>query len=137
QQALHIFGQVSDRGGEGVALNNLGLVYDTLGKKQEALQSYQQALRIRRELADYRGEGTTLHNIGMICYSQQRYELALACIVRAKALFEREQSPSDVDIEAQWIAGLRKSIGEAHFTTMLAQVEPRAEQIVEEILQTK
>ncbi|MBV9019514.1 MAG: tetratricopeptide repeat protein [Chloroflexi bacterium] len=137
QQALHIFGRVRDRGGEGVALNNLGLVYDALDKKQEALQSYQQALRIRREVADYRREGTTLHNIGMIYYSQQHYELALAYIVRAKALFEREQSPSDVDVEAQWIAALRKSVGEARFTTMLAQVEPRAEQMVEEMLQKK
>jgi tetratricopeptide (TPR) repeat protein len=132
EQALRIFGQVRDRAGEGVALNNLGLVYDALEKKQEALQCYQQALRIRREVADSRGEGTTLYNIAMICYSQQRYELTLACILRAKALFEREQSSSDVEV--QWIAALRKSIGEAQFTAMLAQVGPRAEQIVAEAL---
>ena len=134
QQALQIMREVGDRRGEGVTLNNLGRVYNGLGQQQEALQYYQQALLIRREVGDRRGEGLTLHNIGMIYSSQGRDEIALACILLAKVLFEGVQSPSDVDDEVQWIAGLRKRIGKKRFTTLLARVEPGAAQIVEEAL---
>ena len=37
QQALGITREVGDRGGEGATLNNLGLAYNALGQKQEAL----------------------------------------------------------------------------------------------------
>ena len=137
QQALAIYREVGDRGGEGTTLNNLGRVYHALGKKQEALQYYQQALELHKKVENPYMEGITLHNIGMIYDSQSRYDVALACILRAKALFERVQSPSDVDDEVQWIAGLRKNIGEKEFVALLAQVEPRAEQIVEETLRNR
>ncbi len=134
ERALRICREVGDRGGEGVALHNLGSVYNALDRKQEALLYFEQALRIRREIEDRRGEGVTLHKIGMIFSDQGRYEVALVCILLAKALFERVQSPSDVDREVQWIAGLRESIGEKQFTALLARVEPQSERIVEEAL---
>jgi tetratricopeptide (TPR) repeat protein len=46
--------------------NNLGLVYDALGQKQEALRYYEQALAIWREVGDRRGEGSTLNNLGLV-----------------------------------------------------------------------
>ncbi len=65
--------------------NNLGLVYDNLGQKQEALRYYQQALAIRTEVGDRRGEGTTLNNLGAVydALGQEQetlryYQLALA-----------------------------------------------------------
>ncbi len=134
QQALAIFGEVGDRGGEGTTLNNLGLLYKGLGNKQEALQYYQQALELHRIVQNPFMEGITLHNMGLIYSSQRRYEVALACLLLAKALFERVQSLSDVDSEVQSIANLRKSIGAKRFTTLLAQVEPQVERIVQEAL---
>jgi len=132
EQALRIFGEVGDRGGEGTTLNNLGRVYNALGQKQEALKYYEQALELHKKVQNPFMEGITLHNMGMIYSSQRRYEIALACILLAKMLFERVQSPSDVDDEVQWVANLRQRIGEEQFATLLAQVEPRAEQIVED-----
>ncbi len=44
--------------------NELGVVYDALGQKQEALRSYQQALAIWRKVRDRRREGTALNNLG-------------------------------------------------------------------------
>ncbi|MBV9691983.1 MAG: ATP-binding protein [Ktedonobacteraceae bacterium] len=137
QQDLAISREVGDRGGEGTTLNNLGRVYNGLGKKQEALEYYQQALELHRMVQNPFMEGITLHNMGLIYSTQRRYEVALACLLLAKALFEQVQSPCDVDDEVRWIANLRKSIGEKLFTTLLAQVEPRAEQIVQEALRKK
>ena len=100
----------------------------------DALRYYEQALELHRKVQNPFMEGLTLHNIGLIYSGQHHYEVALACILLAKKLFERMESPSDVDDEVQWVAGLRQRVGEEQFTTTLAQVEPRAEQIVEQAL---
>jgi hypothetical protein len=128
---------VGDRSGEGATLNNLGGVYDDLGQKDKALDYYQQALAICREVGDRAGEGTTLHNIGMIYAGFGWLDAALACVLLAKALFEYVQSPSDIEDEVQWIASLRRRLGEERFAAILAQVEPRANEIVERALQEK
>src|SRR5207302_219188 len=108
EQALRIFGEVGDRGGEGTTLNNLGRVYNDLGQKQEALKYYEQALVLHKKVQNPFMEGITLHNMGMIYSNQGNNEIALACILLAKSLFQRVQSPSDVDYEVQWISNLRQ-----------------------------
>jgi tetratricopeptide (TPR) repeat protein len=137
EQALVILREVGDRAGEGATLNNVGLVYDALGKKQEALDYYEQVLMIVREVEDRAGEGTILYNIGDIYAHFGQLEVALACILLAKALFEYVQSPSDIDREVQWIAALRTHLGEQQFAALFAQVEHRASEIVERALQEK
>jgi CHAT domain-containing protein/Tfp pilus assembly protein PilF len=77
QAALPLYRQIGYRLEEGVTLNNIGLVYRSLGRYEEALQQYQQALAIRREVSDRPGEGTTLNNIGSVYQSLGRYEEAL------------------------------------------------------------
>ncbi|MBD2101718.1 CHAT domain-containing tetratricopeptide repeat protein, partial [Leptolyngbya sp. FACHB-261] len=57
---------VGDRSGEATTLNNIGLVYDSLGDKQQALSYYNQALPLRRAVGDRSGEATTLNNIGLV-----------------------------------------------------------------------
>ena len=44
EQALPLYRQVGDRGGEATTLNNIGMVYSALGEKQKALDYYEQAL---------------------------------------------------------------------------------------------
>ncbi|MFK0734483.1 MAG: CHAT domain-containing protein, partial [Gloeotrichia echinulata HAB0833] len=65
-QALPLTRAVEDRGGEAKTLNNIGLVYSSLGEKQEALKYYNQALPLRRAVGDRGGEATTLNNIGLV-----------------------------------------------------------------------
>ena len=134
-QALELQRAVGDRGGEGVTLNNLGRVYDALGDKQKALDYYEQALTLRRAVGDKYGEATTLHNIGMI-YLVERHglEVGIACILLAKKLFEKVQSPSDVEDEVQVLNSLGQMLGDKQFAQLVAQVEPRAQQIVDEAL---
>jgi len=51
--------------------------------------------------------------------------------LQAKQIFEQVQSPNADDVE-QWIASLRKSVGEKQFAVLLAQVEREGmEQVVE------
>ncbi|HEV2583038.1 MAG TPA: tetratricopeptide repeat protein, partial [Ktedonobacteraceae bacterium] len=133
EQALAIYREVGDRGGEGATLNNLGEFNRTSGQKQEALGYYEQALAIRREVGDRGGEGITLHNIGTIYREQENYDKALACFLLARGIFEELQSPHRDD-EQGWIDGLRKKVGEEQYSALLAQVEPRAREIVEQAL---
>jgi len=116
-----------------VTLHNLGAVYNALGKKQEALSYYEQALGICREVGDRGGEGTTLHNIGTLYFERSRYEVALACFLLARGIFEEVLSPSR-DVVQRWMDDLRRKVGEEQFTTLLAQVEQQARQIVEDAL---
>ena len=84
EQALPIAREIGDREGEGVTLNNLGMLADRLGKTEEAQRYYEQALPIQREIGDREGEGLTLNNLGMLADSlgnkeeaQRYYEQAL------------------------------------------------------------
>jgi tetratricopeptide (TPR) repeat protein len=106
---------------------------NVLGQKPKALEYYEQALTIRREVGDRGGEGMTLWNIGALFFEQHRHDVALAGYLLAKEIFEQVQSP-DIDGVEEWIADLREEVGEQQFAVLLARVEPRAEQIVEETL---
>jgi tetratricopeptide (TPR) repeat protein len=66
KEAVKLWQQVGDRGGEATILNNIGFVYSALGDKQQALTSYNQVLPLRRAVGDRGGEATTLNNIGVI-----------------------------------------------------------------------
>ncbi len=66
QQALALARQTKDRRGEATILNNLGLIYNSVGQPQRALEFYQQALPIIREVNDRTGEAITLSNIGLV-----------------------------------------------------------------------
>jgi tetratricopeptide (TPR) repeat protein len=133
QQALSIHREVGNRKGEGEMLHNLGVLYRSLGNTEQALSYYQQALNITREVGNRYGEGYTLWNIGAFYFKQTRYNVALACFLLAKGIFEEVQSPSRDKVQGR-IDGLHQKVGEAQFATLLAQVEPQAQQIVEQAL---
>jgi CHAT domain-containing protein len=86
RQALALFRAVGDRRGEGVVINNLGLVYSSLGERQLALDSYQKALPFLRALGDRRREAYALHNIGMIFAEQGKRQEALEHFAQALPL---------------------------------------------------
>jgi len=113
----------------------LGLVYDSLGQKPEALDYYQQALAIYREVGDRRGEGVTLWNIGAALF-QQLHDVSLAAFLLAKHLFEEVQSPYQNNVQS-WIDSLRHDIGEEQFALLVTRVEPHAQQVLEQFLNEK
>ncbi|MBD2457589.1 CHAT domain-containing protein [Nostoc sp. FACHB-87] len=65
QQALIIYREIKDPRGEGKALGNIGVTYDSLGDYPKAIEYLQQVLAITREIKDRRGEGQSLGNLGV------------------------------------------------------------------------
>jgi len=106
-----------------------------LGNKQKALRYYREALSIRREVGDRKGEGTTLHNIGIVLLEQHNYRAGLASILLAKRLYEQVESPY-VEYTAEVLDGIRQSLDDKEYAALLKEVEPQAQQIVEEALHT-
>lgn len=56
--------QIGDRGREGRALGNLGLVYKALGDTRRAIEHEEQVLLVARETGDRHAEGQALHSLG-------------------------------------------------------------------------
>jgi tetratricopeptide (TPR) repeat protein len=65
EQALTIAREISDRRGEGYALDNLGLAYAELGEVEKAIGYHEQALVIAREISNLYGEACALGNLGL------------------------------------------------------------------------
>jgi CHAT domain-containing protein/tetratricopeptide (TPR) repeat protein len=65
QQALALHRANSDRGGEGLVLNNLGILEGNLGNWQAALSNYQLGLPLIRATGDRRREGLVLSNLAV------------------------------------------------------------------------
>jgi len=133
EQALSIQREVGNRLEEGRALNNLAGAYDALGQKQEAFHYYNQALQISQEVGDRAGEGTTLWNIGALYFKRNRYNVALACFLIARGIFEEVQNPNREKVQNS-IDDLHEEVGEKWFAELLGQVELQAYQIVEQVL---
>ncbi|PJF38039.1 MAG: hypothetical protein CUN55_19035, partial [Phototrophicales bacterium] len=77
EQALALFTEDNWRG-RGAVLNNIGMAYSNMGKRDEALIYYQQALEIYQNAADQQGEGATLNNIAKLYDAIGDREKALA-----------------------------------------------------------
>src|SRR4028118_1104674 len=77
QQILAIARQLKVRKFEGLALNGIGLNYNSISQPQEALKYYNQALLIRREVGDRAGVAATLNNIGGVYNSISHPEEAV------------------------------------------------------------
>ncbi|BCM88895.1 photosystem I assembly protein Ycf3 [Abditibacteriota bacterium] len=61
----------------GADLNSIGVVYDTLNIREEALRYYSMALSLARVAKDRTGEARTLSNIGAMYGKASRYKEAL------------------------------------------------------------
>ena len=76
-EALELYRRASDRNGEAQTLNNIGVVYWSLGEMQKALEKYNEALPLRRAIGDRSGEAETLNNIGAVYWSLGEMRKAL------------------------------------------------------------
>jgi tetratricopeptide (TPR) repeat protein len=123
-----------ERSDEALIYSRIAYIDGALGKKTEALGYFEQALTIRREVGNRFGEGITLHNIGVISFQRERYDVALACFWLAGILYVEVQSPSDVEDEEQMIGAVHQKVGEQQFAKLLAEVQAKATEIVEQAL---
>ncbi|MCZ7568849.1 MAG: tetratricopeptide repeat protein [Ardenticatenaceae bacterium] len=88
KRGLRIAEGFERRNDVGTLLNNIGAVYDNLGRRQEALEYYQRALPITEEVGDRAGLATTLNNIGLVYNNLGRRQEALDSYQRALPTFE-------------------------------------------------
>ncbi len=86
QQALVIAREIGDKTLTGIALNEIGLVYNYLGQYPKALEFYQQALAIHREVNNKAEEGATLSSIGFVYGNLGQYPKALEFYQQALAI---------------------------------------------------
>jgi CHAT domain-containing protein/Tfp pilus assembly protein PilF len=86
EEALSLWRAIGDRRSEAITLNNIGLVYYSLGDNQKALGFHTEALPLRRAVGDRNGEATTLNNIGLVHYSLGDNRKALDFFTRALPL---------------------------------------------------
>lgn len=87
QEALPFLRAINDRAGEAETLNVIGLVYASLGEKQQALNYLKQALPLRRAARARRGEAATLNNIAFVYNSRGEKQQALKYYKQALLLF--------------------------------------------------
>jgi len=77
-----------------VTLNNIGAVYQDLGKEQKALEFFNQALELRRALGERLDEAITLTNIGSVYGDLGEWQKALEYSRQALPLFRAVEYPS-------------------------------------------
>jgi CHAT domain-containing protein len=77
QQGLILVKKIDYQDAEGIILNDIGVVYVSLGQYFDALKYYQPSLIIRKAIGNKSGEGTTLNNIGGVYESLGQYPKAL------------------------------------------------------------
>ncbi|MCI5224802.1 MAG: tetratricopeptide repeat protein, partial [Candidatus Electrothrix sp. AR4] len=94
RQDIVICRKISDRGGEGTALNNLAAVAYAQGEQDKALSYLEQSLIISREIDDLAGEAVTNWNIGFAYNDQGNLRRAEHYINRAVQLAKRIGHPN-------------------------------------------
>src|SRR5262249_36158960 len=87
-EALPLRRAVGDSSGEAITLNNIGVVYDSLGESQKALEKFNEALPIRRAVGDRNGEATTLLGIARVEQKRGNLTQARQTIEQAIGLIE-------------------------------------------------
>jgi len=87
-EALELYRRATDRNGEAVTLNNIGLVYRSLGETQKALEKHNEALPLRRAIGDRSGEATTLNSIGVVYNSLGEKQKALEKFNEALPIYQ-------------------------------------------------
>jgi len=76
-EALDLYRRAGARVREALTLNNIGLIYQSLGETQKALERFNESLPISRAVGNRRGEASMLNNIGMVYQSLGETQKAL------------------------------------------------------------
>lgn len=92
-EALKAYRTAKDRAGEAAMLNNLGVVYNSLGDRQKALDYYKQALTISQELNNRAGQSTALNNAGKIYDSVGDKTVAQEFYDQSRSIWQTDFSP--------------------------------------------
>jgi tetratricopeptide (TPR) repeat protein len=93
QESLFIRQEVGDKAGEGVTLNDIGMICRVQGSATKALEYHEQAFTIWKKLGDRAGEAGTHWNIGLAYVEQGDPVKAEKYIALARAAYGDYQCP--------------------------------------------
>ncbi len=94
--ALDIYERLDEKEKLAKVLNNIGIVYRTQERYQQAEGIYQRSFQLKKELNDSLGMAASLQNLGAV-YSMLEYnDRAIDHIEQALALYRKVNSPKDV-----------------------------------------
>lgn len=89
KEALELYRELNDRGGQATALGNLGIVCGTKGELDKALDYFCQSLQIYRRIGDIEGEAASLINLGMVYVDKDELDKALEYCSQALEMSRR------------------------------------------------
>ena len=93
ETALASYRAIKDRAGEAAMLNNLGVVYNSMGEREKALDYYRQALAINQELNSRAGESIVRSNAGKIYEGVGDKAIAQEFYDQSRAVWQTDISP--------------------------------------------
>jgi len=87
--ALDIVDKISDKRGQAIVLNNIGLTYNMLKDYDKALEYYYKGLALKQKNGDVKGTATSLNNIGLVYFKKKIYDSALACFNKSLGIKDK------------------------------------------------
>jgi tetratricopeptide (TPR) repeat protein len=73
---------------QGVVFNQIGLIYDTWGNSDQAIEYYKKSLKITEETGNRQGEGVSLNNIADVYYAWGKYDHAIEYYQKSLSITE-------------------------------------------------
>jgi tetratricopeptide (TPR) repeat protein len=108
EEALEL---AQDEKDKSTAKHNMGMIYQSRGDYDRALELYGKSLKIAEKLGDINGIALTQGQIGKLLMDQCKYEEAVPKILLAYQIFEKLASPN-INIVGDWLPQIREKIGE-------------------------
>jgi tetratricopeptide (TPR) repeat protein len=152
-EALRIFQEIGDREGLAEVYNQLGMYYAKkpektsnrkLKRRQEAGEYHIAALSIFQEIGDREQAALTLQRLGRLVFyfyaidndshKKEDFREPLAFYVYARQIFTELQSPEKGEITKLVMDELQSRLGAEQLAGLIAEIEPHARQIVEQVL---
>ncbi|HEY0406668.1 MAG TPA: tetratricopeptide repeat protein [Pyrinomonadaceae bacterium] len=93
EAALAGYRTAKDRAGEAAMLNNIGVVYNSMGDREKALDYYRQALAVTQELSNRSGQAVALSNAGKIYEGVGEKAIAQEIYDQSRSVWQTDFSP--------------------------------------------
>jgi CHAT domain-containing protein/Tfp pilus assembly protein PilF len=114
EEAIGFFRTAGERSGEGIALTNIGVLYNQLGERQKALDYLGQGVAIQRVLGDQREEARALNYMGGASSALLERQKALEYFNQSLRLSQSINNAEGEAASLQHIAGIYGALGDEY-----------------------
>ena len=122
RQCLNIAQQIGNRGGEGQAINLLGITYKYMNNYESATECFQRAYQIAYELEDLGNQGSILFNLGGIYILTEQTEEGWLLWLKSMLIYDKLQLNNQVQlILKHFFVELCKHFGEKFFDNKITK----------------